>query len=1200
MNDTGEKDENRPDEGQSVPTASSGPGMVGIGEQIGRYKLLRILGEGGFGIVYLAEQQRPMKRQVALKIIKPGMDSAQVIRRFEAERQALALLDHPNVAHVYDAGATDAGRPYFVMEYVKGVPITEHCDRQKLTIEERLKLFVKVCEAIQHAHQKGIIHRDIKPSNIQVCIQGEQVVPKVIDFGVAKALSQPLTERTLVTEQGQILGTPEYISPEQAEMTNQDIDTRSDIYSLGVLLYELLTGTLPFESQTLRKGSLEQMRQVIREAEPRTPSTRVSSLDAEASTKLAKCCQSDADSLRRKLRGDLDWITLKAMEKDRIRRYQTAHALAEDIERHLKHEPVLAGPPSTTYRLKKLIQRHRSQAIGTAVAGILLAVIAVISVLYIRAANRSKEAESLEHANILSKAMEYRSKGQFEEALAQVETILDSEHVGPEARLLRAQIVLKVQGPTEAIRLLEELTKERDEIAWQAHFLLARIYLETDPADPNDIPGYQLKGKYHQQEGEKLFSESPEAYYNRSMMAGTVNTILESLDKALELDPGHYDSLEARALANYALRKYDDMMLDASTMIGNESNSPRGYALRAIAEREEAIQRGDKELFSQAIKDHNRAIRLSPDDAELYDQRRRTHTQMGNQEKALWDAQECVRLQGNKGIYHFHEFCALVALGRYGDARIKYDTIVQSGLMNRGGINGIDRLAAAYVFDTLDAGLSWHPSTSEPNGAVFLPMVEADEDHRQLAERGKMIAPEGFAPAWSPDGEYLAYSRGVLGYTGIEIVNVKTGKTRLLTASGLDPSWSPNGEYIAFNRCRRTVSLSDLATEHELEQPPFEHREIWLIKADGTEEPSFLTKGHWPCWSRDSKRIFYWLQEDMKIYSISLEEGSAPRPIAWCPSRYPAVSPDGKYIAYKLFNSPLLRVMDMSSGALIATGAWLRGMLFVGWSSDSRRLTVGGGWAANVGSWIYDLEKKKASKVLSGPIMHSRLSPDGSRIAFGLEPPFDEIWVAETESLGPGQTLEEHWQEKVNRSTRRIVADPDEAGNYHLRAGYSIYLGDRERVLDDLKKYADIVKDSSVAAQAYGAIAWRVVGRHQEMVNPEIAVDLSRKAHELQPENWTYLRSLGAAYYRTGRWEEAITELTKSTKLVDGENGSNYLLLAMAHWQVGNKTAAADWYSKAIEWIENSDIDWHSEQGEMIYDIYLEATELVGIETREF
>jgi WD40 repeat protein/serine/threonine protein kinase len=385
-------------EGVSINATASLAGLEQPGGRIGPYKLLRVLGEGGMGMVYLAAQEGPIRRQVALKIIKPGMDSAQVIRRFEAERQALALLDHPNVAHVYDAGTTEAGRPYFAMEYVKGVPITEHCDRQKLTIEERLKLFVQVCEAIQHAHQKGIIHRDIKPSNIQVCIQGEQAIPKVIDFGVAKALSQPLTERTLVTEQGQLIGTPEYISPEQAEMTNQDIDTRADIYSLGVLLYELLTGTLPFESQTLRRGSLDQMRAVLRETEPRTPSTRVATLDRETSTKLARCCQSDPIALRRRLRGDLDWITLKAMEKDRMRRYQTAHALAEDIERHLSNEPVLAGRPGTLYRFQKLVQRNQGVfGAVAAVAAVLVLGVLVSTWQAVRATRAERTQTRLRH-----------------------------------------------------------------------------------------------------------------------------------------------------------------------------------------------------------------------------------------------------------------------------------------------------------------------------------------------------------------------------------------------------------------------------------------------------------------------------------------------------------------------------------------------------------------------------------------------------------------------------------------------------------------------------------------------------------------------------------------------------------------------------------------------------------------------------------
>ncbi len=284
--------------------------------QIGPYRLINVLGEGGFSIVYLAEQDKPVKRFVALKVIKPGMDTKQVIARFEAERQTLALLNHPNIAAVYDAGATEAGLPYFVMENVKGIPITEHCDRQKLSIEDRLELFLQVCDAVQYAHQKGIIHRDIKPSNILVSVDGQKAAPRIIDFGVSKAITQPLSERTLYTEQGQFVGTPEYMSPEQAEMGQQDIDTRSDVYSLGVVLYELLTGTLPFDPDTLRESSIENIKRIIREQDPKRPSTRLTSM-GEKAQKIAENRNIDLTILKKRLNRELEWIPLKAMRKDR-------------------------------------------------------------------------------------------------------------------------------------------------------------------------------------------------------------------------------------------------------------------------------------------------------------------------------------------------------------------------------------------------------------------------------------------------------------------------------------------------------------------------------------------------------------------------------------------------------------------------------------------------------------------------------------------------------------------------------------------------------------------------------------------------------------------------------------------------------------------------------------------------------------------
>jgi eukaryotic-like serine/threonine-protein kinase len=345
-------------------------------QMIGKYKLLQKIGEGGFGTVWMANQKEPVKRRVALKIIKLGMDTKQVIARFEAERQALAMMDHPNIAKVFDAGSTEIGRPYFVMELVKGVPILEYCDTEKLDTRSRLNLFVLVCQAIQHAHQKGIIHRDIKPGNVLVTFHDGVPVPKVIDFGIAKATSQELTQKTLFTEHHQMIGTPAYMSPEQAEMSGLDIDTRSDIYSLGVLLYELLTGTTPFAHQELMERGFGEMMRIIREETPHKPSTRLSTL-GETGTRTALQRHTDIRKLGLVLRGDLDWIVMKCLEKDRARRYDTANGIAEDIRRHLTDEPVTAGPPSASYRLHKFVKRNRN----TVVASIAIACILVLGVV---------------------------------------------------------------------------------------------------------------------------------------------------------------------------------------------------------------------------------------------------------------------------------------------------------------------------------------------------------------------------------------------------------------------------------------------------------------------------------------------------------------------------------------------------------------------------------------------------------------------------------------------------------------------------------------------------------------------------------------------------------------------------------------------------------------------------------------------------
>jgi serine/threonine protein kinase len=330
-----------------------------IGSRVGRYKLLQKIGEGGCGTVYLAEQEEPVRRQVALKVIKLGMDTRSVIARFEAERQALAMMDHPNIARVLDAGATETGRPFFVMELVRGTRITQYCDENNLPTVRRLELFIQICHAIQHAHQKGIIHRDIKPSNILVTLHDGVPVPKVIDFGIAKATEGRLADNTLFTAVEQFVGTPAYMSPEQAEIVGLDIDTRSDIYSLGVLLYELLTGRTPFDSQALMKSGLDEMRRTLREEEPQPPSTMITTLHRTELALTAGQRHAEPPKLISQLKGDLDWIVMKALEKDRNRRYETANGLAMDIQHYLDSEPVMARPPSQLYRLQKLVRRNK-------------------------------------------------------------------------------------------------------------------------------------------------------------------------------------------------------------------------------------------------------------------------------------------------------------------------------------------------------------------------------------------------------------------------------------------------------------------------------------------------------------------------------------------------------------------------------------------------------------------------------------------------------------------------------------------------------------------------------------------------------------------------------------------------------------------------------------------------------------------------
>ncbi len=433
------------------------PGMV-----IGPYKLLQQIGEGGMGAVFMAEQNRPVQRKVALKLIKPGMDSRQIIARFEAERQALAMMDHVNIARVLDAGATDTGRPYFVMELVHGVPITKYCDDNRLTPRERLELFVPVCQAIQHAHQKGIIHRDVKPSNVMITLYDGKPAPKVIDFGVAKATEQKLTERTLFTQYGAMVGTLEYMSPEQAEMSALGVDTRCDIYSLGVLLYELLTGSTPLTRKRFKDAAYGEILRIIKEEEPPKPSTRISTLGQAAATVSANR-RSDPKKLGQIVRGELDWIVMKCLEKDRNRRYDTANGLAADVQRYLGDEPVQACPPSAWYRFRKFARRNRAALATTAaVALAMLGAVAILATSTILIAGEKRATE-----NALNAAT--HAKGELQD------TLESARRDAYFHRIALAHGELSVNNPRRALELLGECPEDLRQWEWDYLMRLCRV-----------------------------------------------------------------------------------------------------------------------------------------------------------------------------------------------------------------------------------------------------------------------------------------------------------------------------------------------------------------------------------------------------------------------------------------------------------------------------------------------------------------------------------------------------------------------------------------------------------------------------------------------------------------------------------------------------------------------------------------------------
>jgi Tol biopolymer transport system component len=1062
------------------------------GAIIGRYKLLEKIGEGGMAVVYMAEQEQPIRRKVALKIIKLGMDTRQVIARFEAERQALALMDHPSIAKVLDAGATETGRPYFVMELVQGISITEYCEKNSLSTKDRLTLFLQVCHAVQHAHQKGIIHRDLKPSNVMVTHHDGKPVPKVIDFGIAKATNQKLTEKTLFTRYAHLIGTPAYMSPEQAELSDLDIDTRSDIYSLGVLLYELLTGTTPFSEEELRQAGYLEMQRVIREQEPVKPSTRIKTALRGASVPARpKTLCGDARPTKtftggtpvlREVRGDLDWIVMKSLEKDRVRRYETASSLAEDIRRHLEHEPVLARGPGAAYRLHKFLRRHRVQTLIGLTAAILMAIAAVVLLQWSRDRQRLAEAAGIQHQvqalqdrEILSQARKQYAQGQRETALKTIQRIFASPHAGGEARFLGAGILAEDGRAKEAMALLDELVGERAEIAGAAHALLARVLWESQSAKGEKSQEIEE----HRRQAEALLPETAEAYFLRAMTAVTIKEQLAFLDQALQLasrdpdplNPINYESHRLRAFLYYASRKYERAERDAFAMTILRPRDPLGYSLRALALRESG-------QYQEAIAAYDGALTLvQKDDPQYFDltaQRVETLLRMGSHRPALAAAQEALRFWPDRPIFEYDLFAAHTALGDYEAAAALFARITSPGPEAR---RPFENWCAKYIFDSLQAGRPWHPADRTPGGAAFLPLVEAEETYQHLAAKAKRVIADGFAARWSADGKKLALSMGFPGNNGVAVYDPATGETELLLVPGRAPAWSPDGRYIAFGRDCQALRVPEFATAERQSKPrPQVEEEVWVMKADGTG-PRRLARGGSPSWSQDSQGVYYHSRGDNALYSIAVEGPDATgKRIMACSNPWPSVSPDGQRVAY--LETGLLKVQDLASGTLVAQwpappGTWGG----AAWSPAGRELCMGANAGAEnrMGLWVYRLGASEPLKILDSHIAAAAWAPDGTKLVFHLEAPYFEIWTADLdpkvstiETLGPAQTINEHFRDMVTLYTRRIKADPLDASAYAKRAGYYDALHNRAEVNADMRRWSALANHGISVGWRFG------------------------------------------------------------------------------------------------------------------------------------
>jgi len=941
------------------------------GDKIGRYKLLQQIGEGGCGVVYMAEQEEPVRRRVALKVIKLGMDTKNVIARFEAERQALALMDHPNIAKVFDAGATETGRPFFVMELVRGTKITEFCDANKISTEQRLQLFVQVCQAIQHAHQKGVIHRDIKPSNILVTLRDGLPVPKVIDFGIAKATTdQRLTDKTVFTAFEQFIGTPAYMSPEQAEMSELGIDTRSDIYSLGVLMYELLTGLTPFDARQLRQAGLDEIRRIIREEEPPRPSTRLSTLSAANLTEIAEQRGAEPAKLPGLFRGELDWIVMKALEKDRTRRYATANGLAVDVQHYLADEPVAACPPSNFYRLQKSVRRHKTAYFTAAIFFILLLAGVVAS---LTEAIRARRAE-LEQGRLR------------QQALATGEALRRNLYA---AEMNTANQVLDLNNGIRRISsVVSKWEYEQPDLrGWEWYYLSSLCHRESLTLHGNNESVTALAASPNHFRLAATYQDGVVRIWD--VINGKEMVVLHRSPQAVNSVVWNPDGSRLVWSEGDKLAIWDVAACKAVREISSDTNGIS--SIRTIAWSHDGRRlaaggwpksvcvwdAGTGQLVAQlnGHSEYINAVVWSPDDLDLASGSEDGTVRVWN----VSDGKELfLPLQHANGVrgLSWNSAGGLVSGAADGIARL-WDA--STGKQKR-------------VFPAVNpSALAWKPGTAQltiaARGEVFLSQWDLSLTNRLISSFQGHASPIKCL-GWSPDASWLASGDND---GEIKIWNPKPDeaiyKNDTIRGGFLSAKWSPDGGKLAL--AGAVLSIFEPATEKVLwkfsisnqtvSYASWSHDGTRLAVATGGDTPQTLNMEH-PVEVRNgasSERAITILNANTGKQMLELIGHTGPvNQVEW--------SPDNKRLVSICFDHTT-RFWDAESGSNLLTLTGRSGqMLSVAWSPDGRRVATGAADAPGI--QILDANNGKELLTMDRPgTRYLAWSPDGTRLASAHE-----------------------------------------------------------------------------------------------------------------------------------------------------------------------------------------------------------------------